>query len=411
MDEAFKSIKLIKKESVWENMAQMCVKSHRIDVAKVCLGNMGNVKGIRLLRDEAGRGADSDTQVALIALNLGMLDEAEKLFISAKRYDLLNKFYQNTDQWNKALEVANKFDKIHLRNTYYSYAKFCEERSELGRAIEFYEKSDTHRVEVPRMFLERDELISLQKYTEKNRDKKLLQWWGHYFESIGNTESALNCYKVAEDNLSICRAFCLIDDIKSAKQLCEDTDDSPACYHLARHFERKKNYKDAISYYQRAGAISNAIRICKEQEIKDSLASLAFQGSSQDMLDAARYYERIPGQEDKAVLLYHKAGHTSKAVNLAFKANKYAELSLITDGLNEKTDPQLVRRVAEFFLENEQFDKAVDLLAVTKKVDQAIELMIKHNVPITEELTEKLTPPKRMLKCFFIIIYNLSINQ
>ena len=54
-------------------MAQMCVKSHRIDVAKVCLANMGNVKGIRLLRDEAGRGADSDTQVALIALNLGML--------------------------------------------------------------------------------------------------------------------------------------------------------------------------------------------------------------------------------------------------------------------------------------------------------------------------------------------------
>ena len=56
-------------------MAQMCVKSHRIDVAKVCLGNMGNVKGIRLLREEAVKGADSDTQVALIALNLGMMVE------------------------------------------------------------------------------------------------------------------------------------------------------------------------------------------------------------------------------------------------------------------------------------------------------------------------------------------------
>jgi intraflagellar transport protein 140 len=53
-------------------MAKMCVKSHRIDVAKVCLGNMGNVKGIRLLREETGKGADSDTQVALVALNLGM---------------------------------------------------------------------------------------------------------------------------------------------------------------------------------------------------------------------------------------------------------------------------------------------------------------------------------------------------
>jgi intraflagellar transport protein 140 len=63
----------IYRESVWENMAQMCVKSHRIDVAKVCLGNMGNVKGIRLLNDEAVRGADSDTQVGLIALNLGMI--------------------------------------------------------------------------------------------------------------------------------------------------------------------------------------------------------------------------------------------------------------------------------------------------------------------------------------------------
>ena len=53
-------------------MAQMCVKSHRIDVAKVCLGNMGNVKGIRLLREEAAKGADSDTQIGLVALNLGM---------------------------------------------------------------------------------------------------------------------------------------------------------------------------------------------------------------------------------------------------------------------------------------------------------------------------------------------------
>lgn len=54
-------------------MAQMCVKSHRVDVAKVCLGNMGNVKGIRLLREEVAKGADSDTQVAIIALNLGMI--------------------------------------------------------------------------------------------------------------------------------------------------------------------------------------------------------------------------------------------------------------------------------------------------------------------------------------------------
>lgn len=131
--------------------------------------------------------------------------------------------------------------------------------------------------------------------------------------------------------------------------------------------------------------------------MNDYLANLAFQGSSQDMLDAARFYETVPGQEDKAVLLYHKAGHTTKAVDLAFRANKYAELALITDGITEKTDPQLVRRVADFFMENEQFDKAVDLLAVTKKVDQALELLVKYNVPINENLAEKLSPKKRNL--------------
>ena len=54
-------------------MAQMCVKSHRIDVAKVCLGNMGHARGIKLLRDEFQKGADSDTQIAIVALSLGMI--------------------------------------------------------------------------------------------------------------------------------------------------------------------------------------------------------------------------------------------------------------------------------------------------------------------------------------------------
>ena len=65
-------------------MAKMCVKSHRIDVAKVCLGNMGNVKGIRLLREETNKGADSDTQVALVALNLGMFVSKNLLILKFK---------------------------------------------------------------------------------------------------------------------------------------------------------------------------------------------------------------------------------------------------------------------------------------------------------------------------------------
>ena len=38
MEEAFKSIKTIKNQHVWGNLARMCVKSQRLDVAAICLG-------------------------------------------------------------------------------------------------------------------------------------------------------------------------------------------------------------------------------------------------------------------------------------------------------------------------------------------------------------------------------------
>lgn len=34
--------------------------------------------------------------------------------------------------------------------------------------------------------------------------------------------------------------------------------------------------------------------------------NLALMGRPEDMMEAARYYEDKPGQQDKAVMLYHK---------------------------------------------------------------------------------------------------------
>ena len=50
MDEAFHSVSHIKNQSVWENMARMCVTTKRLDVAIVCLGKMGNPLGARAVR-------------------------------------------------------------------------------------------------------------------------------------------------------------------------------------------------------------------------------------------------------------------------------------------------------------------------------------------------------------------------
>lgn len=59
-------------ETIWENMARMCVKTQRLDVAKICLGNMGHARGAKALR-EAEQEPEEEARVAVLAIQLGML--------------------------------------------------------------------------------------------------------------------------------------------------------------------------------------------------------------------------------------------------------------------------------------------------------------------------------------------------
>lgn len=52
-------------------MAKMCVKSRRLDVASVCLGNMGHARGAKALR-EAQKEPELDARVAMLAIQLGL---------------------------------------------------------------------------------------------------------------------------------------------------------------------------------------------------------------------------------------------------------------------------------------------------------------------------------------------------
>ena len=57
LDEAYRAVKTIGSVSIWENMAQMCVKTKRLDVAEVCLGNMGHARGAAAVRESRKEGS------------------------------------------------------------------------------------------------------------------------------------------------------------------------------------------------------------------------------------------------------------------------------------------------------------------------------------------------------------------
>ncbi|XP_040922911.1 intraflagellar transport protein 140 homolog [Toxotes jaculatrix] len=388
MDEAFKSIKLIKSKAVWENMARMCVKTCRLDVARVCLGNMGNARAVRALK-EAEAEPEPEARVAMLAIQLGMLEDAEKLYKCCQRYDLLNNFYQASGQWQQALETAEIHDRIHLRTTYYNYAKYLESMGDKTLALAYYEKSDTHRAEVPRML--QDDTSSLEIYVNKMKDKNIYKWWAQYLESQSDMDSALHFYECAQDYLSLVRVHCYMGNIQKASEVANDTGDRAASYHLARHYEGHDDIKQAVHFYTRAQAYNNAIRLCKENGLDDQLMNLALLSNPEDMMEAACYYEEKGAHMDRAVTLYQKAGYVSKALELAFATQQFSALQLIAEDLNENSDPAILARCSDFFITHSQYEKAVELLVAAKKYHQALELCVTQNLTITEELADRMT--------------------
>ncbi|XP_066546422.1 intraflagellar transport protein 140 homolog [Amia ocellicauda] len=388
MDEAFKSIKLIKSEAVWENMARMCVKTRRLDVARVCLGNMGHARGARALR-EAEAEPELDARVAVLATQLGMLEDAERLYRSCRRFDLLNKFYQASGQWQHAVETAETHDRVHLRATYYSYAKHLEAIREHGLALEHYEKSDTYRFEVPRMLLE--DPRALEDYVKKMNDKSLYKWWAQYMESQSDMATALQYYGYAQDYLSLVRVHCYLGNVQKAAEIANETGNRAASYHLARQYESQEEIKQSVHFYTRAQAYNNAIRLCKENGLDDQLMNLALLSNPEDMMEAACYYEEKGAHMDRAVMLYHKAGHFSKALELAFSTQQFAALQLIAEDLDETSDPALLARCSDFFITHAQYQKAVELLVAAKKYHEALQLCLDQSLTITEELAESMT--------------------
>ena len=55
----------------------------------------------------------------------------------------------------------------------------------------------------------------------------------------------------------------------------------------------------------------------------------------------------------------------------------------------------MTKKVADYFMEHGQFDKAMEILVKSKKIGEAIDLCMAHNITLTEELVERMTIPKR----------------
>lgn len=408
MDAAYRSVKLIQSPSVWENMAHMCVKTKRLDVAEVCLGNMGHARGAKAVREAKANEPEHEARVAMVAVQLGLLEDAERLYTEGKRFDLLNELYQASGQWKEALTISEKQDRIHLKSTHYMYAKHLEKIGDSTGAMEHYEAANSHRYEVPRMLFDAERLDDLQSYIKRSRDPKLLRWWAQYCESVADLDGAMRYYIKAEDHLSQVRIHCFRQEFDEAAETVFNAPKKimkAAAYHLARQHEGHGNIKEAINFFVRAGRYNHAVRIAKRGNLNEELLALAKVSPKSTMTEAAKHFESQKRFEE-AVLLYSKSDNLDRALSLCFKEKLFEQLRSITEQLasddpdgdgdpNTKADPQMLARCAEFFMDHGEFEKAVHISITAGKPDTALELCVEHRIKITDEMAERMTPAKK----------------
>ncbi|XP_011298550.1 intraflagellar transport protein 140 homolog [Fopius arisanus] len=389
MDEAFKSIKSIKNEAVWKSLAKMCVKTKQLDMAVLCLGHMKHVRGARAIREAINDSSlKLEAKVGILAVELGLYADAEKLFREANRLDFLGSLLEASNKYPEAILLATNENKIREKLSYYNYGRALEQEGNMDKAIEMYSNADCHRFEVPRMLLNRPR--ELQGFLANSDDPVIKNWHAQYVESTGDMEAALRLYETAKDTLAVTRLLCYLGREEEACELVMKTNNAASAYHLAAHYESLNVLSQAVHFYTTARAYTNAIRICKEHHMTEELWPLAMLAPRQTQIEVAKYFEEND-QPDKAILLYHKAHLLPKALDLAFNTQQYSALQSITLDINAESDPGLVKKCAGFFCQNHQVDKAVDLLATGKKYTEALDLMEEHNINLTEELAEKMT--------------------
>lgn len=370
----------------------MCIQTGRLDVAKVCLGYLKRARSVRALtKAMADKTLEPDAMVAVLAIELGMNEVAENLYKKCGRFDLLNNLLQASGKFEEALQIAEQFDRIHLKNTYFKYAEWLKVNGDLTGALEYYEKSSSPIHNITQLLM--DNPVVLKQYITSTTDVNMLKWWAQYIESTGDMDAAFKTYQKANDWFSQIRILCFLGQVSRADSLARSNGDRSACYFLARHYENIGKIQDSVQLYTRAKSYANAVRICKENDLQDELWSVANLAQPREKASAASYFEDNDDCK-RAVELYYRAGKLHEAVEMAFNSQQPDILQVIASEFDEKTDPELVQRCSEFFVSIEQPQKAVQLLANARQFESALKICMDYNVPVTETLGEALTPNK-----------------
>jgi len=256
--------------------------------------------------------------------------------------------------------------------------------------------------------------------TSPSPGSSLPSWYGQQREAVGDGEGADMWYTRARDTPALVRRAMGSGDTSGAMRLVESSGDKAAAYALGRMLEAEGDTRGALRAYGLSGRVSHAIRLAVASGLDAEVLPLAYAASDpRAQLEAARFLEARGGRESlsKAAQLYARAGSLDLAVSVCL-AGDLTELlpSLVEEALGgaaaggpvgsprkggaglaivrSSGQVALLVRLAAHFTSAGQHARASDMLLRAGKREEALALFVAHNIKVSDEAAEALTPPE-----------------
>ena len=257
-DAAFAAVKTIKNPDVWENMAHMCIKNKRLDVAETCLGNMGHVRGARR-REGRRRGARArrarrrgggapgfNGRGGTPVPRVRSTRSAQPAVSSVRAVE------RRGGAGVQARSHPPQDDALQPRQTPRVRGR-SPRRDSRVRTRWVRVRGGAEAAALPRAN------GGARAIRASAADAKLTKWWARFCESVGDLERALDAYQAAGDHLSLVRVYCSRGAFDDAARLVEESGDPAAAFHLARTYEARDDVREAVTFS--ASPVGTATRL------------------------------------------------------------------------------------------------------------------------------------------------------
>ncbi|KAL7748907.1 hypothetical protein RI367_005821 [Sorochytrium milnesiophthora] len=321
---------------------------------------MNNAVAAKVVRE-----CSSDIEkLGMLAVQLGLYDDAVSLWKSNARWDLLSRLYQSQNLWNEAIGVAERHDRVNAHRVWHSYGRYLQKTEDFAAAASAYGHCGANSSETVKMLMHDEGELSL------------------YIKGQGSKVAYLSTNNTMQHT----------DDVR---HLIPEG-------HYAVAYEGQDKIKRAIACYGKAKCFTHAIRLAKQHQCFDDLMHLALQSAQSTMIDVARFFERSGKHLDKAIRLYHQGGNLRKALELATEHKDLETLQQIAESMVHSDNTAMLKQCADFLLGQDQNEQAIRMLTLAKEYTEARLRFVNHglaadvclarNVKIGEELADRLAP-------------------